>query len=180
MSETPTNPEAPPKRTLIAAAICLAGFQIRNLWLGISHAEIPDGKFRGYSADQVEEFFRQIATGPRGLNGVPLFGWWGVSLDTMFPVVVALLVVWGLRHVFRWVPWPFLAVMPTVFVLLDWCENVTLARVAWSFQPPNLTPDQAALVPFASLCTQGKWTALGTTLLAMLLGAIFRRHRTTP
>jgi len=119
-----------------------------------------------YSSFQVYEHLTAL-----GEDGRSAYTCMALSADLVFPVIYSLALSVALMLTLKKLCPPasrfrYLCLFPFLIVIIDWCENLSLAFVVQTF------PEQVAwIVSFASFFTSLKWSLVVITVL-MLLTAI--------
>jgi hypothetical protein len=118
-----------PRALLLFALFCLCVgvFELRSRALGYAH-KVLDGRWRGYSPEDVRKFFEAI-----GEDGRRLYARTERTLDVAFPIIygslfVTLLILLYERHGAK-----YLVLVPILQVLMDFGENFTLSSLARRF-----------------------------------------------
>lgn len=129
----------------------------------------PLDLYYSYSPDQVYEYFAML-----GADGRTAYIGWALTSDLAFPVIYSLTLSVSLMLVLRKLSLPvsrirYLSLLPFLTVILDWCENLSLAWVAHSF------PERAdSIANFANAFTSLKWVTIVLTLVGLSVATSFR------
>lgn len=132
---------------------------------GIGDIKLLDLHF-SYSSAQVYEHLATL-----GEDGRHAYIRMALSADLAFPVIYSLALSIALIMILQRLFPPtsrfrYLSLFPFLIVIIDWCENLSLAFVTSAFPEPV-----DWIVNFASFFTSLKWTLVVLTVL-MLLTAI--------
>lgn len=120
-----------------------------------------DLRITGYDLAQAQAFLTRLS-GP----GRDLYLEAQLRLDTLFPVLLALFLVWSFVVLYPRLPAALLALLAMAGAGMDLLEN---ARVAVLLRAPEVT---AEMVAAASQATVTKWALDGVALAAFALGLI--------
>lgn len=118
-----------------------------------------------YNPDQVYEHLSMLGT-----KGRSAYARMALTSDLLFPVSYSLALSVALMLVLRKLILPesrfrYLCLFPFLIVIVDWCENLSLAFVTRTF------PERAnTIISFASVFTSLKWTLVVLTTLMLVLG----------
>ena len=133
---------------------------------GLSDIRLLDLHF-SYDPDQVYQHLSML-----GAEGRISYRRMALTSDLLFPVSYSLAMSVALMLVLRKLFRPdsrfrYLCLFPFLIVLTDWCENLSLAFVTYSF------PERAdTLISFASVFTSLKWMLVVSAILMLLVGVI--------
>lgn len=146
---------------LVVAAGCMALFTLRERYFDVG--QLLDSRIRGYSPDDIVTLFDRLGTNRR------IYAITELSLDVIFPVAYAALLVSGLL-------WGFgrgtrLIILPVVAAIADFSENILIAWMAWTYPPLS-----TGLPALAAVLTKLKYLFFGTSLVALGAGT-WRRVR---
>jgi len=121
-----------------------------------------------YDPDQVYQHLSML-----GAEGRNSYCRMALTSDLLFPVSYSLAMSVALMLVLRKLFLPdsrfrYLCLFPFLIVIIDWCENLSLAFVTYSF------PERAdTLIGFASVFTSLKWMLVVSSILMLLTGISF-------
>ncbi len=133
---------------------------------GIGEIRLLDLHF-SYNPDQVYEHLSIL-----GAKGRSAYSRMALTSDLLFPVSYSLALSIALMLVLRKLCRPvnrfrYLCLFPFLIVIVDWCENLSLAFVTHTF------PDRVdTIINFASVSSSLKWTLVILTTLMLVLGVI--------
>ena len=135
---------------------------------GIGEITLLDLHF-SYNPDQVYEHLSML-----GRKGRSAYARMALTSDLLFPVSYSLTLSVALMLVLRKLVLPdsrfrHLCLFPFLIVIVDWCENLSLAYVTRIF------PERAnTIVSFASVFTSLKWTLVVLAIIVLVMGVTFR------
>jgi hypothetical protein len=152
-----------PRALLLFALFCLCVgvFELRSRALGYAH-KVLDGRWRGYSPEDVRKFFEAI-----GEDGRRLYARTERSLDVAFPIIYGSLFATLLVLLYGRLGAKYLVLVPLLNVLFDFGENFTLSSLALRFDG-KVQP----LARLAVVFTRFKSLLFSISVLLILLGFV--------
>lgn len=135
---------------------------------GLGDVKLLDLHF-SYSPNQVYEHLASL-----GEEGRSAYIDMALTSDLAFPVIYSLALSVALILVMKKLFPPasrfrYLCLFPFLILIIDWCENLSLAFVTYAFPEPL-----DWLVISASFFTSLKWTLVALTVLMLLTAVIIR------
>lgn len=117
-----------------------------------------------YSPEQVHEHLIVL-----GMEGRAAYKCMALTSDLAFPIVYSFTFSVAIMLVLRELLSPasrlrYLSLLPFLIVIIDWCENLSLAWVT------DIFPERAnEIVNFASYCTSMKWSLVALMVLLLFV-----------
>ncbi|HEY0380140.1 MAG TPA: hypothetical protein VGC87_24715 [Pyrinomonadaceae bacterium] len=152
-----------PRALLLFALFCLCAgvFELRSRALGYAN-KVLDGRWRGYSPEDVRKFFEAI-----GEDGRRLYARTERSLDVAFPIIYGSLFATLLILLYGRLGAKYLVLVPLLNVLFDFAENFTLSGLALRFDG-KVQP----LAKLAAIFTRIKSLLFSVSVLLIALGIV--------